>query len=720
MTIRHHQIMYLLLFLLLSSVVSPVSASADSGGAASSSVESAKELVVGSTSLGKASIGGDSYMEVTDLMLLPGDQDGMVTFTVHVHNGGVSELSFKNYWVRLQSKAGSTFTANQLAQSGDTNRIAPGTSETYSFYAKVSASTELQDLVIKLVQLDFSVSGFERVVGQMSPSADYSVVTPVGANRSVRIDGTPFYTNIHRTSISRNEDNYLPSIYFEMENKGTGSIKLPDLSYFIRTAQGHMYPLQATKVGKGMELQPLAEKEGLLSGSIPREAGAEGWQLVITETTTTSDGKSSLKLPVAFFEMPEAVEVEVSLGNDYEFSNKSGTYTARLTSLQRLPWEDQDILAANITLTNKGNQALPIPDLQGYFELDDAVTVEASLIRTDRVISLQPGKEINLQLAGKIPYTSDFKDLNLVLQEKAADNELSDLLTFHHNKELMGMKMIPTDGTRTLTDIGQSAAYSVRSTQTFEGEGADLFTVQLRVENLEKRFTDLRKQVAQFKAEDGTVFPAHMTAINTKIIPGGKALIYIYGTIPKGYKTADLQLILGDAATFQATGSGKGTSEDEAGYVNAASFQLPDEIEEPKNGFAELDVYPYTLTLSHIGTQINFAQGTVMLDFDYDLKRDTFVETSMKDHSLIVELRDELSESGKEIIVSQTYELDGTDPIKSLQVGFHDTTITYTNKDTIYKIRDMKSYQLNVYHQFQNGQKKLLATKELDWFIYTD
>ncbi|MNR34151.1 hypothetical protein D3C85_1518970 [compost metagenome] len=109
-----------------------------------------------------------------------------------------------------------------------------------------------------------------------------------------------------------------------------------------------------------------------------------------------------------------------------------------------------------------------------------------------------------------------------------------------------------------------------------------------------------------------------------------------------------------------------------------------------------------------------------MLDFDYDLKRDTLVETSMKDHTLIVELRDELSESGKEIIVSQTYELDGTDPVKSLQVGFHDATITYTNKDKIYKISDMKTYQLNVYHQFQNGQKKLIATKELDWFVFTD
>ena len=618
-------------------------------------------------------------------MLLPGDKDGIVTFTVSVHNGDVSELLFKDYWVRLQSKAGSSFIVNPLARDGDANRIAAGTSQDYSYYAKVNASTELEDLVFKLVQLDFSVAGFERVIGELTPANDYSVVTPVGSKRSLEIGGTPFHAIVNRASISRNDDYYFPSVYLEMENIGTRSAKLSDLSYFIRTAQGQMYPLQAAQFVKGTELLPLVEKEGLLSGSIPKEAGAEGWQLVITQTTTGNDDKESIQLPVAFFEVPRAAEVEVSLGNDYEFSNKSGTYTVRLTSLQRLPWEDQDILAANITLSNKGSLALPIPELKGYFRLDDAVTVEASLIKTDRLISLQPGKEINLQLAGKIPYTSDFNDLNLVLQEKTSDNQVSDLLTFHHNKELMGMKIILANATRKLSDIGQSAAYSVRSTQTFQGESADLFTVQLSVENLEKRFTDLRKQVAQFKAADGTVFPARITELTNKVMPGGKALIYIHAILPKGYDSDDMQLILGDAVTFPGEELDQGAAAQE-GYVNAASFVLPAEIKEPQNGFADLDVYPYTITISHIGTQINFPQGTVNLDFDYDLKRNALVETNMKDHSLIVELKDDLDQSGKEIIVSQTYELDGTDPTKSLQVGFHDATITYTNKDKIYQL----------------------------------
>lgn len=712
MSIRHHKKVFLLLLLLLSSVVTPISMWSDAGVASASDSVSASvsvdadKVVMGAASLGKIAFGAASTLEVKDVMRLSGDKDSMVTFTVSIFNGETSKYAFKDLWVRLQSTAGNSFTVNLLPQEGEIDEIPPGTSQDFSFYAKVGASTQLQDLVFKLVQLDFKVAGFERVIGQLTPASDYSVVTPSGSKRAMQIGGTPFHAKINRASISRNDEYYLPSIYFEMENVGTGGKKLPELTYFIRTAGGQMYPLQAAPFAKDTDLQPLVQKEGLLSGSIPREAGAEGWQLVIVQTMSGSDGRTSFQLPVGFFEVPQAEEKDVSLGNDYNFSDKSGTYTVRLTSLQRLPWEDQDILAATITLSNQGSQALPLPDLKGYFKLDEAVTVEASLVRSDRVISLHPGKEITLQLAGKIPYTSEFQLVELILQEKDSEDQVSDLLTFYHNKELMGMTVIPANGTRKLTDIGQSAAYSVRSVQTFQGDSADLFTVQLSVENLEKRFTGLRKQVAQFQGADGTVFPATMTQLDNKVIPGGKALSYIYATIPKGYNMADVQLILGD--------------EVEAGYVNAASFNLPTEMKEPLNSFANLDVYPYSITISHIGTQVNYITGTINLDFDYDLKRDSLVETSMKDHTLVVELTDKLYESGKEIIMSQAFALDGTDPSKSLLAGFHDATITYTNKDEIYKISDMKNYQLNVYHQFQNGQRKLLATKVLDWFVYTD
>ncbi|CAG7633683.1 hypothetical protein ACFQI7_18450 [Paenibacillus allorhizosphaerae] len=720
MNIRRHIVTCFILLLLMYSTAHPGSVQADSGDAPSPAEDTTEAQVIRPIVLGKADIGEASSMELKDVMLLPGDNDGTVSFTLAVNNGGPGDLDFMNYWIRLQSAAGNPFTVNLLPQVKDKNRIPAYTSQEFHFYAKVNRTTKLQDLVFTLIQLDFSVAGFEKVIGRITAPDSYSFVTPAGKEGSLDIGDIPFIGKIARAAVSRNDDYYLPSLYFEMTDVGTKGTKLPDLAYFIRTKQGQTYPLQSTVFTKDADIQPLDKKEGLLTGSIPREAGADGWQLVIAQPAGGNGIGESVMLPVAFFEVPAAVAADVSIGNDYDFASKSGTYTARLTSLQRLPWDDQDILAATMTLTNNGSEPLPVPNLQGYFKLDDTVTIEAQFIRNDRVISLLPGKEISVQIAGKIPYTGEFQSIQLYLQEKEADNKVKDLLTFHHNRELMNMTVIPANGTRTLTDIGYSAAYTIRAVHTFQGNNTDLFAVQMDVENLEKRSADLRRQVAQFQAADGTVFPASITEVG-KINPRGKALQSVWTTLPKDFDTEGIQLIIGDeVSVLPPSGSGSNEGARLEGYVNAVSFQLPAERKEPKAGFADLEIYPYSITLSHIGTQMDFTTGKVQLSFDYELNKNALVEADMKDHKLIVELKDELFESGKEIVISETYDLNGTDASKSLQLGSHDAAISYTNKDKIYNIKDMKSYQLNVYHQFQNGQKKLLATKELEWFIYAD
>ncbi|SDD55914.1 hypothetical protein SAMN02799630_03909 [Paenibacillus sp. UNCCL117] len=726
MYLRQGTVICLIVLLLLSHAVSPAPARADSGtdtgaGEIRSLPDAAAEARLHSPAIwGKAAIGNESYMELKEVMLLPGDHTGTLAFTLTVYNGGENDLAFDDYWVRLQTAAGTPISVTLLPRDKNKNRVAPGSSENFGFYAKVAASLKLEDLVFKLIRLDFAAAGFEQVVGRMTAPEDDEGVTPAGEKRSLSIGGVPFHGIITHAAISQNDEFYLPALDLELMNAGINPLHLPNLSFFIRTPGGLYYPLQSADFIQDAAVQPMEKKAGMLTVSIPKEAGADGWQLVITEPIAGGAAGERISLPAAFLEVPEATLRTVSIGNDYDFTNKQGTYTARLNSLQRLPWEDQDILSAGITLINNGTQALPVPELQGYFKLDDAVSVEARVVRSDQVISLLPGKEMNIQLAGKIPFTSEFRSLNLYLQEKEAANanKAKDLLVFQHNEALMDMAFIPPTDTRRLTDIGQSAAYRVHAVHTFEGQAADLIAVQLEVENLEKRFAGLRKQVAQFQSADGTILPATVTAGMNKVNPGGKALQTIWAMVPKGYRTEGMRLLLGDELSVPAARPEEGVVRD--GYINAAAFGLPAEKKEVQAGFAGLEVYPYTISLSRIGTQANFATGTVLLDFDYELKRSALVEADMKEHKLIVELTDELVDSGKEIVVSQTYDLAGKEASKSLLLGRHDARISYADKDTIYKIKDMKTYRLNVYHQFQDGQKKLLASKELDWFAYSD
>jgi hypothetical protein len=673
----------------------------------------AEEKIVKATAVGRADIGSGSYMELKDVSILPGDDGNTAAFTLTIYNGGPTDLEFIDYWVRLQSKSGNQFTVNLLAKDKDKNRIPSATSQDFRFYSKLNSTTTLQDLEFKLIKWDFSVSSFERIVGQLTVPEDYSYVTPADSKRILAISGVPFKMNIRRAAVSQNDENYLPTIYMDLENNGTSGVKLPELQFYIHTNTGLIYPLQNTAFSKETSIQPLMKKEGVLTGTIPREVDPEGWKLVVTQTVAGAGSSESLALPMAFFELPAATTEDVSLGNDYSFSNKSGTYTARLTSLQRLPWEDQDILTATISLINNGSKSLPIPELAAYLMLDDAVKVETKTIRTDKVIGIAPGKEITLQIAGKIPYTYEFQGIKLYLQEKVSDQTV-DLLTFHHNTELMNMSIIPVQQTKLYTDIGLKSAYKVREVHTFAGDAADLFAVLMDVENQEKRFADIRKQVAQFKTEDGAVFPAKISEIKSKVTPGGKAALYMSATLPKGTKTDNVQLLLGDEVTIPSTGN-EAAKQD--GYVNAVAFQLPAEVKEPKDSFTDLDLYPYTISFSKFGTQANFADNTVTLEFDYELKRNPLVEANTSDHKVIVEIKDTLHNK-KEITFSKTYDLEKTDA-PSLKLGEQHIKWDPMKNEEIYNIESMKTFTLNIYHEYQ-GYKNIVASRELDWFVFSE
>jgi hypothetical protein len=726
MNYRKRAIMWLLMAMLIGGMVSPDTAAdrvwAESEHNQPSTLSVlAGEAAVDNTVIGNVPIDESSYMELKDVMLFSGDDEGTAVFTVTVTNGGRSDLNFDEYWLRLRSAAGGTFTVNLLTPEKNGSRVPPGASQEYRFYSKIGSATSLRDLIFQFVRLDFSAAGFETVVGSLSAPADFSFVTQAGKARNISLDGVPVHATISRLTVSESSEYYMATLYLDMMNAGAKGAALPGYTYYIRTRNGLYFPLQTSAFAKDTVLQPLVHKEGTLTGSIPLEAGSDGWHLVLVQPVTASD-KSVVHLAAAQLEIPEAGAAEGSIGIDYPFkvNSNSGTYTAKLTSMQRLPWDDQDILVANVTLSSKGAEPLPIPELTGYFRLDDAVTVEAKMITYDKSISLQPGKEIIYQIAGKIPYTSEFQAAKLVLQEKGTNSTANDLLTFLHKEKLMDMPFIPVFESRAWTATGQSSAYRVRAVQTYEGDTSDTVAVQMTVQNLEKRLSAIRKQTAQLISADGTVFPATITDISSKLTPGGSALLNVWATVPKGYDTSGMQVIMGDAITFTAAGAAANAESKQEGYVNAVTFELPPENKVPMTAFADIELYPYSVTLSHIGTQVNFANGTIDLGFNYELKKNALVEADLNEISLIVELKDDLFESGKEIVISQAFSLLGNDASKSLQLGTHDAVIHYTNKDKVYKIYDMKTYQLNVYQQFRGGQKKLLATKELEWFLYNE
>lgn len=694
-------------------------------------VQAVSESVFDIPSIGSVSISNTSYFELKDVRLTAGTDQKTLTFTVNAVNNGTSDIQFIDYWVRVQSKAGAKFTVNVMPQDKDKNIIPAGSTQEIKFFANITPSLNLADLDFKIIKWDFSATDYQRILGSLTVPAEYTTVIPAGVRANMKIAKTNIQGYIKKTTISKNEENYLPSLLLELQNTDTRSLKLPALKFMIRTADGLMYPLQATGINENTTIDPLMKKEVALSAKLPRSITEEGWQLVITEVADTGSN-NNVNVAVAEFVLPKATGDGISTETEQSFSNKDGTYVAKLDSVQRVPWEEEDLLSIGIILTSKESKSLPIPELTGYIKLDDSVKVDVKLIRTDNVIGLQPEKEVRLQLLGQIPYTYDFNEITVYLQEKegtgtsqgtgtgsGGTGTVTDLVQFKINEFSDGVPLVNVGENIDIGGIGRSSNYSIHAVHKYPGKSSNVLTAQLEVVNLEKRANDLNKLVAHFKGSDGTMYPATINEVKVKIGPSGKALMYVWANVPAN-KTADItQLIVGEGVT-----DGKFTEKDGKpnAYVNAVSFFLPNEKGEA-NTIKDIDLFPYTLSLSKVGTSVN--TGTITVSFDYDLEKDALYEVNSDDYKVVVELQDAEDKARLE----STFAIEKSGQGQSGNANSNNTTLVVgdkkkmevkiTDQDFLFKATFLKKYKLNIYHLFQ-GEKKLVASKELDWFITSD
>ncbi|UJF34233.1 hypothetical protein [Paenibacillus hexagrammi] len=376
-----------------------------------------------------------SYVELEQLYVLPEEQGtGRASFTLIVHNQGSNELVFDDYWVRLVTRSGTTYMPQLIPQDKNKHVILPGASERLTFYASVGQAVKEQDLIIKLFKWDFSQADFESPVGEIAiPDAGYSAAAAEHTSKRVYMSGVPVETLVKRVLLNKNDKNNLVTVYVSLANKGDLSFEVPDYRYDIRTADGALYPVQFGKSGKSSPIHPGESKEIQLTSTIPAQVKLEdGWELIVSQKLTVTDAgvEKSLSVPVASFLLSVTEGNEMPVGEAVDFSTKDGIYRASFRSIQRLPWEEQDILAAELLIENTGTKSLPIPVFKGYFMLDDAVKVEASIVKSDDMTGFAGDSAIHFQALGKVAYNYKFTKVKFVLQELDEDDATNDLAEF--------------------------------------------------------------------------------------------------------------------------------------------------------------------------------------------------------------------------------------------------------------------------------------------------
>lgn len=675
--------------------------------------------VLDTTTLGNVSLKTNVKATISNLFVLPDNTNQFVSFTLTVTNNSNTELNFLDYWLKVTTKSGTKLNLQMVDSSIKT--IAAKSSQTIDFVGKAGMSVKASDLIIQVIQWDFSVSNYTKILGKISVPSNYNPSTPSTQARRVTNEDMKAVFQVKQATTGISEKYYIPQINLSIKNEGKRSLTLPDYQFYVMTKNNLMYPLNTTDV-KGTTLDPLTDKEFLLTTPIPIAVEQRDWKLVIVNSI--NEGKD--KQGIAMFNLVNSqVDTGDVKGKYYTFTTAKGIYSVKLNSLNRLPIDDEDLIIANLTISNTSKASLPYPSLSGKYLFNSSIEKTASVSNNNKVISIPAGATSNIQIVTRVPYTFDISNVELVLQQKesgqGANDQITDLVKFALKAEFDAIPNVASGRNFQIEDVGYRSEVAITKQNIFEGVSANLLVAKLEVKNQEKRQTILKSLTGYFENSDGTVYPAKFANVTEKLNPGGSAIVYVSGVVPKGIDTANVKLVVGKALTEQKIESGQGTDQSQQiiGYTDPYSMVLPT-ITTAQENMQKVDLSPFEFSITRVGTQTRFDKNEVTMDFDYTLSRDLLKKAITKDHKIIIEIKDETHNYAFSRELSLPSE-DGTTTGEEnavLKIGDHTINLApWYDDQFVNLIRVLKDFRLNVYYQVEPGYKTLIATQTVPWYV---
>lgn len=241
-----------LAMLLVLSVVLPVGASSSQG-----------------TSQGKQTVqaGGGVSVTLQQAMLVPYEEEQLLSFTIDVKNQGSDTVNFYNqYWFKLSNKQGRLYSIKMVKPNS--YKVSPGQSKQFSYYAQLPQGVQASQLNLTLIQWDFNAASFERALGNFSLQKMIQNATHLPKQTiSIHYFEQPLLYTVNTFSFADLGDSESAYINTTLQNKGSYPLTIPDLQYELVTPQGKAYPLKSNQ--SGIVLNPDEKMNVTLFATVP-------------------------------------------------------------------------------------------------------------------------------------------------------------------------------------------------------------------------------------------------------------------------------------------------------------------------------------------------------------------------------------------------------------------------------------------------------------------
>lgn len=573
-------------------------------------------------------------------------------------------------------------------------RIQPQDTKTLNLMTAIPKSIKLTNMELQWVQDDETAKMSLPVATMQLPSAaDKSLAIEANAEKTISLGSGKITASISGTSMNQSFDEHELSVRVLLRNTSGTTVTLPKYQFELQTSDGYRLPISSGAL-ENVVMQPLEEKVVSLAVTIPANVKADSPQLFMN-LPTASDSKDEFKYPVAIFTLPESLPLQNMIGQKQFVQTGKGIVGFELSSLQRLPWSDGDLVAAKITISNTGMKTILLPELLGQLKVDSAkLTADTKLITSQSVGLLGANTSTDVYVISKVPSNIDFSQLQISLLEKVGESS-SEWMQFSHGGKLPEISTISSGSSYEINTSGRKQELKVLRSFVYTGTSSDLIYTELEAKNMEDHQIDLSQITGSFEASGGQSYKASVNQIDTSAGPEEKSVVALWARVPKKVSTSDMKLIVGEGITDNKMTPIKGVP---TGYVNAAALELSISPPNVRGNLADLDLFPYSLTVRNVKASLS-GSTSVSLTFDYSQKRDMDYAIGEFGHKYLFEVVD----SG-----GRTFEKEFA-PETDLKLS-NGASASFSFDDAVFDKKLGGNYQLNVYDLFQ-GQKVKLGSQ---------
>lgn len=534
------------------------------------------------------------------------------------------------------------------------------------------------------------------------PSLTATKPTAVDKSQTVVINEQNVETLVIRSELSSSDNRQEAVIEFQLKNIGNKSVDTSNYQFLIETANGTQYPLEYSKE-ETTKLLPNIESKINLKGYVPNDLDLNKSKLVMKQSD--SEGKKSYI--IGLYALSSA-DLPDNTDNIY----RTKEYQVDLISVNRIPDDTDDVLVAQLSITNNTNKAIKIPALSGYY-LADGVQVETttSEVALDNSINLAPKSKHQVAVYTKIPYTAQINDVAFVLTQKVTDQTSKKLYQYKGQlPETIGQSV---SSPYVVDNVGRRASVHVKRANISETQGNTYFYGEFDLINKEIRTSNVTQLGGYLEDSEGILVPVTFTAITDKVLPNGKVLYAAYGLLPTGFNAANYKMYVGQALPI---GSGEQTDQL---LVSPVAYNMKTQTQELNGTMQDIEFGGYSLDITEINSDIeienDFLYKGIELKLKYSLTKDTSYQFVPKDQKVVVEFVDQGSAKAT---YSKEFTLGATGEGNLAEGADIRLPIFYADDKMMTKINSFQKYKVNIYVAFGTS-KMLLASREVKWF-YAD